>query len=897
MQKIIFLLIYLALANIQAHAQNQNGFIVLLCDSCQINNSLHQINQAAKTKNLIFALGETVAPESNIYLLYPQDNNYTDEQILAFLRQQSSLKIAQQNHSVQLRNTTPNDPQFPLQWQYINSGTSGGVLNMDLDADLAWDITTGGLTALNDTIVVAVIDNGVNSQHPDLAANLWYNHAEIPNNGIDDDQNGYIDDYRGWNVLLQNDEIAINGGAHGTPVAGIIGAVGNNNRGVSGVNWAVKLMIIRSNFNTSEAAVIAAYNYALQARRRYNDSRGRAGAFVVATNSSWGLDYGRPADAPIWCAFYDTLGKYGILNAAATANLDIDVDLRGDLPTTCPSDYLICVTNLDRRGWKVQTAGYSQTSIDIGAFGEATYTINNAGSYGNFAGTSAAAPHVTGAIALAYAALCEDYIHLARVEPAAVAAFVRQSILRGARPSVHLDGITTTGGQLNLNGTLLQALSDCPSNRCMPPYNVEILSQTTSNFQFTWRSFSTAQNWGMSYKLSSDTIFSPPIAILSDTLNFENLPPCTHLDIIIWSLCAGGRVGDSRVGDSLRFSLNTDGCCLAPNFANAVIDNSSSSNNIANLNWLPVTAAQNYNIDYRPQNGVWQTINTNDTFARLTNLQDCAMYEYQIRSHCDSNRSSAPTNLATFFTPNCSDCSQRTYCTQSGQNSQNDNITRLQLPGQSISDTNTRGYIFIDTPQIQLIAGQTYPLTLQQGGTDLQYLRLWADWNQDGDFYDLGEQIAEDRFLFVPNLNLSINVPATALYGLTRLRIAIRYSAYPNLCETYAFGEVQEHCIFVQPATSITETAEIPNFGNALANNFEVNLQPQWARLRYIGANSTTANLSAQLEVFTLLGQQIEARTLQLSPNEEINIDLQHLPKAVYILRITTAKGAATWRF
>jgi hypothetical protein len=889
MQKIIFSLIYLALFTTQAKAQSQlsDGFIVLLCDSCQINTSLQAINQAAKTKNISFALGQTLAVESKIYLLYAnnnQDNNQNEEEILTFLRQQKTIKIAQSNHSVQLRNTTPNDPQFGLQWQYINSGTTGGVLNMDLDADLAWDITTGGLTALNDTIVIAVIDNGANLSHPDLAANIWRNQAEIPNNGIDDDQNGYVDDYRGWNVLLQNDEVATNGGAHGTPVAGIIGAVGNNNRGVAGVNWAVKLMIIRSNFNTSEAAVIAAYNYALQARRRYNNSRGQAGAFVVATNSSWGLDYGRPADAPIWCAFYDTLGKYGILNAAATANLDIDVDLRGDLPTTCPSDYLIGVTNLDRRGWKVQTAGYGQTHIDLGAFGEGTYTINNAGSYGNFGGTSAAAPHVTGAIALAYAALCEDYIHLSRVQPAAVAAFVRQSILRGARPSVHLDGISSTGGQLNLNGTLLQALSDCPSNQCMPPYNVEILHQTTSDLRLTWRSFSTAQTWGFSYKFSTDTAFSPPIAIFNDTLNFENLPPCTYVDIIIWPICAAG-----RLGDSLRFSANTDGCCIAPTPINAAIDNSS-SNNLININWPPITAAQNYSIDYRHQNGIWQTINTTDTATQIPNLQDCAMYEYQIRSHCDSNRSSTPTNIATFFTPNCSDCQQRTYCSQSGQNSQNDYIARLQLAGQTINDTNTSGYIFIDTPQIHLVAGQTYPLTLQQGGSDLQYLRAWVDWNQDGDFYDASEEVAEARFLFAPDLNLSITAPATALYGLTRMRLAIRYGAYPNLCETYAFGEVQEHCVFVQRATPVTEIADISKDFTA---NFAANLQPQWARLRYIGTSATPA----QLQVFTLLGQQIENRPLELSPHEEINIDLRGLPKAVYVLRITTAKGEAAWRF
>lgn len=461
-------------------AQTTGEFIVQICDTCQAEPTLAQLNTSGESQSLRFDTLQAIAAESRIYLLRQANADISDEAVLKFLRRQNRLPIAQRNHKVSLRNTTPNDPNFSQQWQYINAGASGGQVDMDLDADAAWSISTGGLTVLGDTIVVAVIDDGANLAHPDLAQNIWYNRAEIPNNGIDDDQNGYIDDHRGWNVILQNDQVQTNGGAHGSAVAGIIGAVGNNNIGVTGVNWAVKLMIIRSNFNTSEATVLAAYNYALQARRKYNDTQGQAGAFVVATNASWGIDYAQPEDAPIWCAFYDTLGKYGILNAAATANIDINVDTQGDLPTTCPSEYLLAVTNIDRRGWKVQTAGYGRQNIDFGAFGNDVYTLNNVGNYGVFGGTSAASPHAAGAIALAYSALCQQDMLLARQNPQAIAQFVRRAILAGVRPNIYLEDICTTNGQLNLYGTLQQVVSHCGDTISLP--TIEIAAQESRDF-------------------------------------------------------------------------------------------------------------------------------------------------------------------------------------------------------------------------------------------------------------------------------------------------------------------------------------------------------------------------------------------------------------------------------
>jgi subtilisin family serine protease len=147
-------------------------------------------------------------------------------------------------------------------------------------------ITTGGLTVQGDTIVVAVIDCGADITHEDL--NFWKNYLEIPGNGIDDDTNGYVDDFDGWNAQSQTG--VITSCSHGTHVSGIIGAIGNNTTGVVGVNWNVKIMPVQPS-STNEALVVAAYTYVYNMRRLYNQTNGAKGAFIVATNSSFGVNF------------------------------------------------------------------------------------------------------------------------------------------------------------------------------------------------------------------------------------------------------------------------------------------------------------------------------------------------------------------------------------------------------------------------------------------------------------------------------------------------------------------------------------------------------------------------------------------------------------------------------
>ncbi|MGB1248175.1 MAG: S8 family serine peptidase, partial [Chitinophagales bacterium] len=357
-----------------------------------------------------------ISPIMDIYHLRFDIQTINQEAMLREVGLHSKILIVQNNHKTQLRDTTPNDTEFNNQWQYINNGGSGGVADADIDAELAWDITTGGMTPNGDEIVICVIDDGLNPNHPDFAGNIWSNTLETPN-GIDDDGNGYIDDIDGWNADDNNDNINNTGLSHGTAVACIVGCQGNNNNGVTGVNWDVKLMIV--NGGGGEAQALAAYAYPHAMRKLYNETDGAKGAFVVATNASWGVDGGQAANAPLWCSFYDSLGAIGILNAGATINDNQNVDTYGDLPTGCSSDYLITVTNLWRDDNKVTGAGYGATTIDIGAHGQDTWTAAQFGTgYDGFGGTSGATPHVAGAIGLLYSAPCSSFATLYETDPA-----------------------------------------------------------------------------------------------------------------------------------------------------------------------------------------------------------------------------------------------------------------------------------------------------------------------------------------------------------------------------------------------------------------------------------------------------------------------------------------------
>ncbi len=290
-------------------------------------------------------------------------------------------------------------------------------------------------------VYVGVIDEGFMYSHEDLAANVWTNPFD-PVDGVDNDGNGYVDDVRGWD-FAGNDNTTFDGAVddHGTHVAGTIGAVGGNGRGVAGVNWNVTLIsgkFLGRNGGTTANAV-RAVNY-------FTDLKTRHGLNIVATNNSWGGGgYSQSLKDAI-----DRANTANILFVAAAGNGGRDgVGDNNDTTPSYPASYssanVIAVAAITSTGSKSSFSNYGATSVDIGAPGSSILstlpTKSGASSYGSYSGTSMATPHVTGAAAL-----------YASTHPGATAAQIKAAILVAAVPTPSLTGITVSGGRLNVSG-------------------------------------------------------------------------------------------------------------------------------------------------------------------------------------------------------------------------------------------------------------------------------------------------------------------------------------------------------------------------------------------------------------------------------------------------------------
>lgn len=392
------------------------------------------------------------------------DEASNNDRVMNWLLSQPEISEAQFNYYVQMRSTLPGDPNVGAQWHHNNTGQGGGTVDADIDSDLAWDITQGGTTASGHDIVVCMVEgSGGNLDHQDLAPNRWINNFEIPDNGIDDDGNGYIDDYYGWNTGANNDNTGT--GSHGTNCLGMIGAKGDNGLNVVGANWDVKLMVLNMGGGLTDANVVQAYTYPLVQRQIWNNSGGAQGAFVVATSASWGIDAESPNGHSLWCNFYDTLGHYGIINVGATTNSNLDVDVVGDMPTACSSEYMVGVGRTDKNDGTA--GGYGDQTINFGAPGISVLTTNGTTGTTTTTGTSFACPLTAGVIGLAYSVPCNDFMEIVMNDPQAGADLVLYALNHGVDVKPGLQNKFIYGGRLNSRNTLdtLIALS-CNVNNC-----------------------------------------------------------------------------------------------------------------------------------------------------------------------------------------------------------------------------------------------------------------------------------------------------------------------------------------------------------------------------------------------------------------------------------------------
>jgi len=341
----------------------------------------------------------------------------------------------------------PNDALFYQQWALMNNGSFlAGKPGADIGATAAWDITTG-----SDNLVVAIIDAGVDLAHPDLAPNAWTNSREVPNNGIDDDGNGYVDDVHGWNYVTKSPNVydQASNDWHGTHVAGAVGAAGNNQTGVSGVAWRVKLMALKflGAQTGSTADAVKAINYVLDQKQR--------GVNVRVINASWA---GSSESQSLKSAIIDA-GNKGVLFVCAAGNGEngndgSDLDESPLYPAAWSAEVptMITVAAADYNDRLASFSYYSPTRAQVAAPGVNTMSTMPEGGYGFGAGTSMASPIVAGVAALLFA-------H----EPSLTPAQARNRIVKTADPQPTLVGHVSSSGRVSAYNALINSVPHAPS--------------------------------------------------------------------------------------------------------------------------------------------------------------------------------------------------------------------------------------------------------------------------------------------------------------------------------------------------------------------------------------------------------------------------------------------------
>lgn len=338
----------------------------------------------ALDKKLGAEIVENVRP--GMVLVRSADTTAVGARSLELRLQESELVRRVEPNYIYSTSKLPNDPDLAKTWGLKNTGAldtenNAGRAGIDIGAERAWDLTTG-----SKSIVVAVIDSGIDFSHPDLSAQAWANEKELNGlPGVDDDGNGYIDDIHGYD-FAGNKGDSTDDNSHGTHCAGTIGAKGNDGRGLVGVNWDVSMMGVKfldKQGRGSLANAIKAIDYAR-----------KMGARIMS--NSWG---GGGASELLKTAIQEAANA-GILFVAAAGNDANDNDAMPSYPASYDVDNVISVAAIDNRGTLASFSNYGAKSVHVAAPGVNIVSTVPGGKYDSYSGTSMATPHVSGIAAL-----------------------------------------------------------------------------------------------------------------------------------------------------------------------------------------------------------------------------------------------------------------------------------------------------------------------------------------------------------------------------------------------------------------------------------------------------------------------------------------------------------------
>ena len=523
---------------------------------------------------------------------------------------QAGIEYAEPNYIVHTA-AVPNDTNFSRQWGMRNRGQIvlgvAGTAGADINAVSAWDKHTG-----SGSVVVAVVDTGIDYNHPELLPNIWSNPAEIAGNGRDDDGNGKVDDIRGWD-FVNNDadpmDDCVDG--HGSHVAGIIGAVGNNAAGVAGVNWNVKLMPLKvlcaDGFGTV-ADVIAAIDYAI--------ARG-----VNIINASYSLGCGA-APSQSEHDLLDRARAAGILVVLAAGNGGCDSDVQPTYPASHALNNLIAVGASDQYDQRAifsatVSSNYGGQTVHLFAPGKYVYsTLRLAlGGYGYMSGTSMATPHVSGT-----AALLKSY------RPTLNMFQVREILLKTAATRPALAGLAVTGGRLDAG---MAMDFDLGASAPLQPSHLVASKVDDGRIDLVWIDDSTIETgWKLQYRAAPAAGFVTRSTLPAPTLNYQdNATQAGEGTYNGYRALAFNGVGDSSPGVEVRV--------ITPPLAPSSLSTSTQAGTRI-LNWIDRSARESsYRVERASAGGTFFEIAilpANSTQYRDVGLAAGTEYRYRVRA-------------------------------------------------------------------------------------------------------------------------------------------------------------------------------------------------------------------------------------------------------------------------
>ena len=361
-------------------------------------------------------------------ILVGLDPGVRSDVALARLRRDPVVRYAELDAPFRSAEVFSNDPNLAQEWGLNNPGT-----NIDIDAPRAWDVTTGA------GAIVAVLDTGIDTAHPDLADNLWVNPREIAGNDFDDDGNGLADDVHGWNFLAGTADIQDDNG-HGSHVSGILAAEGDNGLGTVGVAWNARILplkVLDALGNGTSYAVVAAIHYAVE-----------HGARII--NASWGgASYSAAMAEAIQYA-----GDHGVVVVVAAGNEAVNNAVVRSYPADYRFPNVISVAAIDINGALAGFSNFGRRAVDLAAPGVGILSTIPGGQYASYSGTSMATPHVSGVVAL-----------LVAQHPEFSSAQLVRRILETTKPLAGRATLTATRGLVNAAGALGLAVAPAIGRR------------------------------------------------------------------------------------------------------------------------------------------------------------------------------------------------------------------------------------------------------------------------------------------------------------------------------------------------------------------------------------------------------------------------------------------------